>query len=445
MPQTRAQETLVVGLGKTGLSCARHLKRIGVEFVVTDSRLQPPGIDELKNELPEVNVVLGGFCDQDFARAKQIILSPGIAMKEQHVFTAKQHGTEVLGDIELFARATKVPTIAITGTNGKSTVTSLVAAMAKQAGKRVQCGGNIGKPALDLLESKDTELFVLELSSFQLETTQSLNAVAAVVLNISEDHMDRYDSLNDYAIVKQSVYRGDGVMIINRNDAHVNKMRDATRNTTSFGLDEPQAGDFGLRQQNGKDYLAQGERCLLAIDELKIVGNHNISNALAALALGSAAGLDESSMFSVLKAFTGLSHRSQWVADKDNIRWFNDSKATNVGATIAALEGMPGKLILIAGGEGKGADFSALKQVLCQHVEAVVLIGRDASLIEAALDGCVPVHHALTMYEAVKSAAQIAKPDTSILLSPACASFDMYKNFEERGDDFIAQVNEVLQ
>lgn len=448
MANANAQQTLVVGLGKSGLACARYLAVQGVAFVVTDSREQPPCLETLKSELPDVTTHMGKFQLDDFERARQVVLSPGVSRKNQYVLAAQNHGAEILGDIELFARDVQAPVIAITGTNGKSTVTTLVAEMAIASGRKVQVGGNLGMPALELLTAQDTELYVLELSSFQLETTSSLNAVAAVVLNIAADHMDRYADLHEYAEVKQRVYRGDGVMVINADDQYVAALADNdlnnTRHVVRFGLQTPGENDFGLLEQAGEPWLAHGQQALLAVSELKMAGRHNQANALAALALGVATGLDMQAMLEVLRNFTGLPHRTEWVAEQNGIRWYNDSKATNVAATVAAIQGMPGPLVLIAGGEGKNADFSPL-HVTADKLRGVVLLGRDAALIEAALSGAVDVKHAQDMREAVRQAADFAQVGDSVMLSPACASFDMYQNFEERGADFIAAVQELMQ
>jgi len=442
--QTTSLQTLIVGLGKTGLSCARYLAAQGESCVVTDTRSQPPGLDELRNEFPEMPVHVGGFREDDFSSASRIVLSPGVSLKDKHVSSAVKRGTEVLGDIELFARTVKAPVVAITGTNGKSTVTTLLAEMAAASGKKVRAGGNLGLPALELLDSDDTDLFILELSSFQLETTYSLNAVAAVVLNITPDHMDRYDSVEHYSQTKATIYRGDGVMILNKDDAVVASMANPQRKTLRFGLGTPSQGEFGLIYNNGKDYLAFGDDKLLPTDELKIPGSHNQANALAALALGVAINLDMAAMLETLRRFKGLAHRSEWVAEQQGVRWFNDSKATNVGATIAALKGMPSPLILIAGGDGKSADFSELHNAIAENAREVILLGHDADKIEQVINNVVPVHRAIDMKDAVKIAQQLAKSGDSILLSPACASFDMYSNYIQRGDDFINAVHQEV-
>ena len=435
--------TLIVGLGKTGLSCARFLAAQGVPLAVTDSRAQPPGLVELQKDLSDVAVFVGGFDPAAFAAAQQLIVSPGVSLREPLIAEAVLRGTPALGDIELFARHARAPVVAITGSNGKSTVTTLVGEMAQCAGRNVRMGGNLGTPALDLLEITEPDLYVLELSSFQLETTSSLNAAAATVLNISVDHMDRYRNMDEYAAAKERIYRGMGVMVLNAEDAAVMAMAQHDRVSIHFSLTKPAANDFGVADIDGKAWLAHGNQPLIAVTEVRIKGWHNIANALAALALGHAVGLPMDAMLDTLRHFPGLPHRSQWVAEFAGVAWYNDSKGTNVGATLAALRGMPGKVVLIAGGLGKDADFTPLRQAALDRARAVVLIGRDAPLIEAALDGVVPVAHAATMQEAVMQARYLARPGDVVLLSPACASFDMFSGYEERGQVFTNAVLEL--
>lgn len=434
--------TLVVGLGLTGLACARFLAARGEAFAVADSRANPPGLDELRREFPEVEVHLGNFDRELFSRAARLLLSPGVAPQEQAVLEAQQAGVEVLGDIELFARHAEAPVIAITGSNGKSTVTALLGEMAQQAGKRVLVGGNIGTPALALLDEPLPQLYVLELSSFQLELTHSLNCLAAVVLNLSDDHLDRHQSMANYATIKSGIYAGDGVMVINADDPQVAAMADPERSVVRFSLAPPQREqDYGLRRLNGVDHLARGSELLLPASELRIPGRHNQANALAALALGEAAGLSQAAMFETLRNYPGLPHRCQWVAELDGVNYYNDSKGTNVGATLAAVEGMPGeKVVLIAGGQGKGQDFSPLQPLLAQRARGVILIGEDAPLLAQALAGIAGVTFAASMEQAVAMASATAQPGDSVLLSPACASFDMFRNYVERGDAFVAAV-----
>lgn len=442
--------TVIVGLGKTGLSSARFLARRGVPVLVTDSRLQPPGLHELQQELPEVPVSLGGFNSEALQRAEQILISPGVWLREPAVAAAVARGTPVIGDIELFARYARAPVIAITGANGKSTVTMLVGAMAARAGLDVRVGGNLGTPALDLLNDIEPDLYVLELSSFQLETTRSLDAAAGVVLNISPDHMDRYGDLSEYARAKQRVYRGHGVMVINRDDPQVSAMVEPGRRQLGFTLGAPHGEDFGLTERGGEAWLSHGARHLIAVREVRIQGSHNIANALASLSLGHAMNIPLAAMLDTLREFPGLPHRSQWVAEQNGVRWVNDSKGTNVGATTAALQGLAatlgdGRIVLIAGGEGKDADFTVLRAPVYAHARAVVLIGRDAPLIESALKDCAFISRATDMKDAVRQAARLAQPGDAILLSPACASFDMYSGYAERGQIFMDEVAGYLK
>jgi UDP-N-acetylmuramoylalanine--D-glutamate ligase len=365
-----------------------------------------------------------------------------VAPQEPAIVAAQQAGVELLGDIELFARHADAPVVAITGSNGKSTVTTLVGEMAQAAGRVVRVGGNLGTPALALLSAEAPDLYVLELSSFQLELTFSLNAAAAVVLNISEDHLDRHGSLAHYAAIKATIYRGDGTVILNRDDAQVMAMSLPGRATVSFGLDAaPTANDFGLLQRDGQHYLVRGDVALLNVAEMRMAGRHNWANALAALALGEAVGLEMAAMLRVLRDFPGLSHRCQWVAEQQGVNFYEDSKGTNVGATLAALEGMPGeRVVLIAGGQGKGQAFAPLRPAVAARARAVVLLGEDAALIGQALAGAAPLLLATDMADAVAKARTLAQPGDAVLLSPACASFDMFRNYLHRGEAFVAAV-----
>lgn len=435
----QGKKILIVGLGKTGLSCARFLSAFDAEVAVTDSRTEPPCLAELQEQFPDTAVFVGGFDEMAFHRADIILVSPGISLREPLLVEARVRGAKIIGDIELFAWFVDVPVIAITGSNGKSTVTTLVGEMFRQAGITAGVGGNIGTPALDLLE-KGNQACVLELSSFQLETTETLEPVAAALLNISEDHLDRYDSVADYAAAKARIFYGSGTLVVNADDERVMataRPSAAGRKRISFTLSEPQGSDYGVCLHDDRRWLCRGQEHLIAVNELKITGEHNLANALAALALGEAAGLPMASMLEALQSFTGLPHRCQWVAEKDDITWINDSKATNVGAALAAIEGIPGnKLVLIMGGQGKGQDFTALHDAVANRARAVVLIGEDAPSLEAVLENVVPVMRADSMEDAVEVAAQQAQPGDTVLLSPACASFDMFRGFEHRGDIF---------
>ncbi len=439
-------KTLIVGLGKTGLSCARYLSAQGVPVAITDTREQPPGLEALKSELPDLALFLGGFDAAVFDAAERLVVSPGVPVSEPLIQMAMERGVPVAGDIELFAQVVDAPVVAITGSNGKSTVTTLVGAMAEQAGVRTQIGGNLGEPALDLL-GQDAELYVLELSSFQLETTRSLHTKAAVVLNISSDHMDRYPGVDAYARVKSDIYNQAEIAIFNLDDPRVMAMRNGRESELFYTLGASGENCFGVCLIDGVEWICYEQRTLMPVAELLMPGRHNLSNALAALALGSAMGLSDSAMLDTLKQFRGLPHRTQFVAERAGVRWYNDSKGTNVGACIAALQGFDGagKTVLIAGGDAKGADFSVLAPVVQQTARAVVLIGRDAPVIEQALSGSVTLLHAASMEEAVAIAAEQSLAGDRVLLSPACASFDMFSGYEQRGQVFMDAVAGLLQ
>jgi UDP-N-acetylmuramoylalanine--D-glutamate ligase len=437
--------TLVVGLGETGLSVARFLSRQGVPVAVVDSREQPPGLERLRTELPDdVALFLGEFNAGAFERAQQIVISPGVSMQEPQIAAAVARQVPVIGDIELFAQTVTAPVIAVTGSNGKSTVVTLLGAMARRAGLDVRVGGNIGTPALDLIKDEEPDLYVLELSSFQLETVHSLRPQAAVVLNISADHMDRYHDLQAYAAAKQSIFRQAALQVFNLDDPVVAALVDRARPHVGFTRQQPAANDYGLVEIDAVTWLVHGELRIMPASSICMTGQHNLTNALAALALGEAAGIPLHNMIETLAEFQGLPHRMQYVAEQGGVRWFNDSKGTNVGATLAAIEGFDEKLVLIAGGDGKGADFSPLAAVMQRKGRGVVLIGKDAALLEAVLQGVVPVRHAADMPQAVRLAAELSRHGDCVLLSPACASTDMYRNFEARGDAYVQAVQEYL-
>lgn len=440
---TDYRSILVVGLGQTGLSVAQYLAAKGLSFKVADSRTNPSGQDALNQLGVSIPTQFGEFNAEFFAEADCLIVSPGIAISTPIIQACAERGAEVMGDIELFVREAKAPIVAITGSNGKSSVTTLVGLMGEAAHWSAYAGGNLGTPALDFLNQPVPDVYVMELSSFQLETTRSLRAKAATVLNVSEDHMDRYDSYADYAAAKQVVYQGCEVAVVNRDDPLVMAMpTDGVK--ISFGLDQPNsAHEYGIREFEGESYLAKGEQLLLPIKQMKLPGLHNAANALAALALGEAIGLPFDPMLQTLKSFTGLPHRTQWVRELRGVTYYDDSKGTNVGATLAALAGMPNKTVLIAGGQGKGADFSSLGEVLARKARALVLIGEDRLKIAAVAEGQCPYVFAESMSDAVQKAAQLAQTGDNVLLSPACASFDMFKNYGHRGEMFVQAVLEL--
>ncbi|HWA11646.1 MAG TPA: UDP-N-acetylmuramoyl-L-alanine--D-glutamate ligase [Burkholderiales bacterium] len=443
----------MLGLGATGFSMARWLSGRGDRVRVADSRSEPPFAAQLRAELPNVELRTGPFEPGNFAGIDQIAISPGLPIAEPNVQAALARGIEVVGDIELFARVRKsefpkARVIAITGSNGKSTVTEMVGAMCRQAGIRTLVAGNIGLPILDALQEMDSgarrrpDIFVLELSSFQLETTYSLDAEAAVILNLSEDHLDRYPGMQAYAAAKRRVFLGGGAQVLNREDPAVAAMREQGRHVYTFGTSEPwHEQDFGIREIEGEAWLAQGRANLMPASALKVSGLHNAQNALAALALCRALNIHFEPLLDALHEFKGLPHRVQKVADVNGVAYYDDSKGTNVGATVAALKGMSQKVVLIAGGDGKGQDFGPLRDAVAQRARAVVLIGRDREAIAAVLEGSgVQVTRAQDMPQAVRLAATLARPGDVVLLSPACASFDMFRNYEHRAQVFAEAV-----
>ncbi len=448
--QLSGKRVLVLGLGDTGLSMARWLARRGAVLRLADSRADPPRAGTVRAELPDAQVVTGPFTEALFAGIDLIAISPGVPLTDPHVAKALARGVAVVGDIELFARTrprehTRV--IAITGTNGKSTVTALCGALCTGAGLRTVVAGNIGLPVLDALAEIEQgapvpDVFVLELSSFQLETTSSLDADAATVLNVTQDHMDRYPSMTEYAQAKARIFAGHGVQILNREDPYSRAMARPGRRVETFGLDAPPgADDWGLVEAEGATWLTHGGARLTQAAELPLAGLHNAANALAALALAHAVGVPLAPQLAALRSFKGLPHRVERVAQVDGVVFYDDSKGTNVGATVAALNGMREPVVLIAGGDGKGQDFAPLRAAVAHHARAVVLIGRDAPRIEAALAGlAVPCVRAEDMDSAVAHAFALAQPGDAVLLSPACASFDMFRNYVHRAEVFVAAV-----
>jgi UDP-N-acetylmuramoylalanine--D-glutamate ligase len=453
------KKILVLGLGDSGLSMARWLHRKGAQVRVADSRRQPPHAAQLASEMPQVPLETGPFRDSSFSGIDMIAISPGVALREPRVFEALNAGVFVAGDVELFAQALKsfaaqAKVIAVTGSNGKSTVTSMVGAMCQAAGLNTVVAGNIGLPVLDALTRVETQMsqgkkapdvFVLELSSFQLETTYSLDASAATVLNLCQDHLDRYDNMHEYATAKARIFSGHGAQVVNREDDYSWRLADPARTVLSFGLGAPGSDkEWGVVASGGKPWLAQGETKLMPLEELPLAGLHNAANALAALALCRANGMEYGPLLSALKKFAGLPHRVQKVAEIHGVAFYDDSKGTNVGATVAALTGMPQKVVLIAGGDGKGQDFSPLKSAVTAHARALVLIGRDADKISKVVAGCgVPLLRAATMEDAVILGFSKAQRGDAVLLSPACASFDMFRNYEHRAEVFMRAVQSL--
>jgi UDP-N-acetylmuramoylalanine--D-glutamate ligase len=460
MSSSAAKQTyaVIVGLGRTGLSCARYLHARGWRLAVTDTRQKPPEMTRLAELDPGIPVSVGALDARLLEGADCVVASPGVSLAEPFFLEARRRGLEIVGDIELFARAVDAPVVGITGTNGKSTVTTLVGRMAERAGLHVRVGGNLGEPALDLLSpaaaqtsasrgaqaaAAPTRLYVLELSSFQLESTTSLDLKAAVVLNVTPDHLDRYDSVESYAHAKARIFARCETAVINLDDPLVVAMPRPGQKTLSFSLRASIGADYAVTTRDGDWWLTRRGEPLLAVSAMKIKGLHNAANALASLALGDALGLPMPAMLEELSTFPGLAHRSQWVADVRGVTYINDSKGTNVGATIAAVSGMRGPLIMIAGGDGKNQDFAELADVFRGKVRHTVLIGRDAAAIAKALAGICTLETCATLEDAVRAAAKAAQPGDTVLLSPACASLDMFRDYTHRGAVFTQAVKEL--
>lgn len=437
-----SKKRVVVGLGITGLSCARYLYQRGLPFTVVDTRAEPPALDELRCEMPDVECFVGDYPLEIVTTAAELIVSPGISMDAPIVLQAQGAGADVVGDIDLFMREARAPVIGITGSNAKSTVTELLGQMGQDAQLNVGVGGNLGTPALDLL-SPERDLYVLELSSFQLERAGRLGLAVAAVLNVSADHMDRHRTMAAYQQAKQRIFRGCKKVVINRDDPMTIPLLSTDVEVVGWSMKAPEPGNFGLRHKQGVEYLCFGLEAVLPVSELGLLGRHNVANALAALALGYSAGLSLSNMQSALRTFKGLPHRCELIADIDGVRFVNDSKGTNVGATEAALFGVGGDrdIVLIAGGQGKGADFSQLQEAVSRHCKLLILMGEDGPLLEEALSSCVAVLSASSLDQAVNIAAMRAKAGDVVLLSPACASFDMFSGYAQRGEAFCARVN----
>jgi len=438
---TQYSAATVVGLGATGYSVVRYLRARGLQVTVLDSRTSPPMASQLTESYPEVRVVFGRFETIDVDQARLIVASPGVALKEPILQSAKLEGAHIVGDVELFFEENKKPLIAITGSNGKSTVTTLVGKMVKAGGLTPLVAGNIGKPVLDALtDSEGYDIAVLELSSFQLETTSQVPAESAAILNVSADHMDRYDSMGDYVLAKARVLRGARRAVLPRHDEQLKQITNVAE-VLNFDLDEPaNDGEFGLKRKSGKRWLMKGETRLMALREVPLTGLHNVKNILSAFALVDFLSLPLETLVEAVENFKGLPHRMQTVAVNAGVTWVNDSKATNVGATSTALRNLEAPVVWIAGGQGKGANFADLRDAITSNVTRLILFGEDADLIESAVDGLVPVERALDIEDSVARAAEYTKEGCVVLLSPACASFDMFNDFEQRGDEFASAV-----
>ncbi|MGM0542785.1 MAG: UDP-N-acetylmuramoyl-L-alanine--D-glutamate ligase [Pseudomonadota bacterium] len=438
--------TLIVGLGISGRAICRHLARLGVPFMVADTREQPPGLEAFCNDHPEVTVHCGPLEALNLEAAEEVVVSPGV--DPHHPVLAPLAGQvnpgtgepRLVGEMALFVRATSAPIAAITGSNAKSSVTTLLGQMAKASGVNAAVGGNLGTAALDLLgQQPDAELFILELSSFQLETTPRLGARVAAFLNLSEDHLDRHGNMQGYRDAKQGIFRGAQHAVVNADDLLTFPAQSVPQ-ITRFGHQPPSGNDWGLAQEQGRLTLMCGATPWLGADELAMIGQHHYLNALAALAMGDVLGFARPAMCQAVKAFKGLPHRSELIGELNGVRWVNDTKGTNVGATLAAIEGigadLQGRLILLAGGVGKGADFAPLALPLSRSARCTLLFGQDAPRLESALAGHVETRTVETLERAMEAAYALAEPGDCVLLSPACASLDQFANYQARGDVF---------
>jgi UDP-N-acetylmuramoylalanine--D-glutamate ligase len=439
----KKQMDLVFGLGATGLSVARFLQRKQIAATFVDSRAEPPGLAELSDISPDAEIVLGAVSDKLLKNTARIIVSPGIADSEPLLCAARERDVEIISDIELFARDAKAPFVAVTGSNGKSTVTTLLSLMCDAAGITGVAGANLGVPALDLLDGDEPDFFILELSSFQLQRTLDLPAKIAVLLNISPDHLDWHESDQQYRDAKYRIFAQAESAVINRADDEVEKHLAKELPRISFGLDVPDAGQYGVVEDEGEWFLARGDQLLLSSADIAMVGKHNQANALAALATGELMGLPLSAMLQVLNEFPGLPHRMQYVGHKGRADFINDSKATNVGAAIASIDSIDGFVVLIAGGQGKGGDFAELAKAIFGKLRVAILIGEDAPLLEEAFVDLAPSERASDMRAAVNRAAELAVEGDTVLLAPACASFDQYANYQQRGEDFCQAVEDL--
>jgi len=434
---------MVIGLGQSGLSVCVHLHQLGMPFVVNDSRANPPGLAALQKQIPQAEIHLGTWRPDLISHCEHVVVSPGVSLNEPIITAAKVLGKPVSGDIQLFADVCQAPVVGITGTNGKSTVTTLVAELLQNAGFTAIAGGNLGKPALDLLQLPTPDVYVLELSSYQLESTHRLPLRVACVLNLSADHMDRYPSMTEYAAAKQRIFANAEVAVLNQDDKWVMAMQRPAQQTIYFSETNVES-EFYVDTQSDPSRLMQCGREIATGQSLYLKGRHNQLNVLAAMAIVKPFEISETIVQQTVQSFKGLPHRSQLAAEFNGVKYINDSKGTNVGATVAAIRGANAPIILIAGGDGKGQDFSELAEVCRDHVKHVILIGRDAPIIAQALAGVSVVSHAPTLEQAVIMASQQASSGDWVLLSPACASLDMFSSYAERGDRFTQAARGLL-
>ncbi len=438
----RHQQAVVIGLGVTGYSVVRYLRAEGLAVRVIDRNPEPALASKLSTHYPEVETLFGDHKVE--LNETLVVPSPGVSLRSSLLVDAAQEGLEIVGDIELFAQENSQRLIAITGSNGKSTVTSLVGQMCAAAGLKPLVAGNIGRPALDaIVDQSDYDIAVLELSSFQLETVKQLNADSATILNISADHMDRYDSMGDYILAKARILRGAACAVLPSRASGLEQITKINK-ALKFGLEEPQNDtEFGLRRTGNRRWLSRGKSRLMPMSDVPLVGSHNIANVLSAFALVDFLKLPKEPSIEAVKHFKGLAHRMQTVAELNGVRWVNDSKATNVGAAMSALQSIDSKLVWLAGGDGKDADFTELHSAIQSNIKCLIAFGQDADKIAGVMPHELEVVKVETLEQAVQAAAQVSQSGDTVLLSPACASFDQFDNFEHRGDVFTALVEQL--
>jgi len=443
--ENKVQQTnkLIVGLGQTGLSCLRYFAARNENTIAFDTRKNPPQLKQIQSEFPDLKIYTQTIDENVLENVDEIIVSPGVSLELPILIKGKNLGKRIIGDMGIFAELAPAPIIAITGSNGKSTTTSLVYEILKSANKKVLMGGNIGIPVLELLLMPAPDYYVLELSSFQLETTRNLSAKIAVILNISEDHMDRYESVEHYATSKLAVYENADVGLVNLDDIWCKENVVVNNNAIGFTMSLPGEKQFGICSANNEKWICFGTELICKASDILMPGEHQQLNALVAVSIAKLLEIDSETICEVLKSFKGLEHRTQLVAEINDVQYINDSKGTNVGATIAALNGIKSPIILIAGGEGKGADFSPLASAIKDNVKQLILIGADASKMEKQFAGLVPIIRAINLTAAVKQAQSCAGKGDCVLLSPACASFDMFDNYQHRGQVFMTAVQEL--
>ncbi len=429
---------LIVGLGASGLSCAQFFASLALPVAVKDEQQTPRLLKQLRQSVDPVNFQVGPVDEQDLEQWTSFVISPGIAADQPIYQAARQRGIPVMGDVELFAHLANAPIAAVSGSNGKSTIVSWLAHIAQGAFDDVRLGGNIGTPVLDLITEKEPDLYILELSSFQLETTVSLKPTVALIANLSEDHLDRHGSMTAYAEIKKRLYQHAEQVVVNVDDLLVAQLAVGHKQQVSYSVSKSDS-DYGICN----DALVAKGQAFLSVDQLSLPGLHNRSNALACTAMCDVLGISLAVIKQGLRSFSGLPHRFQLVAEKEGVRWINDSKATNVGACLSALANIDQKVVLIAGGLAKGADFSVLAPVLAESCRALVLMGHDAGRLERQVNSKFPVVFASDMATAVMTAKRLSVSGDTVLLAPACASFDLFSGYQDRGDQFVKAVEAV--